>query len=263
MSEYEFTVTMSRSLYEAKGTGNFLGKVKEYIEHAFDSSPHTAFVKVYAPAASDLPDPPIENYVSECLETDSDDDCVRRRKHYDTLCGEQRAYTWMNDWFRDWVQCESPSYMQADDCHILLTNESGGGVTADDNGETYIVAEAKHVDEAPDTYQRYNTGRGHGDMQTIIHEIGHQMLEFDPEADEKRERDYDFPHGGHTTGEVTKTNDSIWSQSYHFVTPLGMNGPEKTTNFCNESFDRPGERRWDLQLASDCGQDRWVDPGEN
>lgn len=174
MATFDVTVYETAELAN-QVSGQAKNRAKTYIEGAFSYSSHSVNVTL----SSTNPNAPIEQCQTSFT---ANDPC------YPT---STVSYSYLSNWWRDYVQCVlADDIMDAD---LLLTAKDGGlGRTVDDR---YAVAEGgPDVASLPSSYEQYgcDSGGPFDDMQQVLHELAHALLNTSDEHD----LGYAYDHGG-------------------------------------------------------------------
>lgn len=257
MGTYNVQIFETQTLYNEKGTTP-MERFRDYLKYVFQNyvSDHSVSITL------DYSHPRM--YESND-ENDNDGYKYEQRvldSGFGSPCGTTYNYDGIGFHFEDWLHCSDG---MGDDVYVLLTAaHNGAGHTilrseADGDSGTYAISVVEggyYMPNAPSSFERYEPrddttaeGVAIDAMQTGFHELGHAFM-------------HDFPEyqiSDHNVGAVTAT-----SSNYHWTTPMGMNkdgkdNSEDNSNECNTTFDRPGERRWDLVWA-DCCQSKFESP---
>lgn len=143
-------VFLTEEAYQNDGDITF--KVQEQLNWTFDRSPHSVDVT----PASDRPDPPTEDPFESFT---------------DTICGETTSYDGLLPWWRDWYQCRYD--IGNHDSLVLVTNSGNLG------GKGYIgwafsVASGRQIANWTEP-TKYASSNAYDAMQTVIHEVGHNL----------------------------------------------------------------------------------------
>jgi hypothetical protein len=143
--------------------------------------------------------------------------------HHETV-----EYDTILQWFRDWLRADCTAWPVATHSNILLTDgHNPGGGLAYGGGRYASAASGRFVARLPEEYQRYgyqDETPSIGAMWVTLHEIGHNLLTYDPEND----GDGDGV-GHHDMAEMSQHPDGNTN------TAMGMNGD---VNNCGTTFDK-------------------------
>lgn len=232
MASYEIAVYITSELYQY-GQNNYgdgyraRERAKTYIQGAMDRHGHTAdFVSTdgYHP-----------NVITQKYDTSFTTTCPCDPRY-------NCSYNNLLDWFKAWIECDGkPS---GADSNIILskTNSSSGGVAYGSGGSKYAHATTgKFVCDLPSSYENYGWSDSHDGMNTILHEIGHNLMQgsgvdgSDPDD-----------AGHHDVAALKSRID------WYTITAMKIKGGE---NECGDTYSQ-GYEGWE-NTWSDCCESFW------
>lgn len=217
---YEVNVYVTQQLYddhESQYGDGYRAQKRgvDYVIGALHDSPYAYYVKGPSPT----PAAPTEE-VNQSFTTM--DPCS---------LGHSASYDALFQWFRDWLNCNG--HPTAIHSNILITaSDDDNGLSGPDN---HTAAECgPSLAEAPSSRQREGCNSGFNAVQTLLHEVGHNLVENSSNYQE------------HDLANTFETNP--W-----YVTPMGVSEPY---NHCGSSVDKTGSRCFKTYW-SDCSENRF------
>lgn len=194
MADWEIAVHISNQLY-AHGKNDqddhyyAQKRAKEYIEGAFLSTSYSCNV-ITPPECPDLGN---ENKGGEFTK---EHPCSPYDYSFESPL----------DYYTEWLNC-GKSY-EADDLNILITDApaKSGGATCGCGKYAHAQTGGGIVDELDPGYRRIGSNYGERAMETVLHELGHLMLEGRPtDEDGDKETHHDMGHIEKRSGNNTCT----------------------------------------------------------
>lgn len=227
MADFEVAVYLTYELqnYGSNNYGNkFQAKdrAETFIEGAFNRHGYSvSFVDTtdYSPA------PPTEKY------KDSFTTACPCDYRYDC------SYDYLVGWFDDWLNCNE---VQAEDSTILLSKvDNVNGGAAGGGGTVAHAQTGKHVCDLPSSYEEYGWNDEDNGMNTVLHEIGHNLMG----------NTGDEGNDGVGHHDVAKLSSRV---DWYTITAMDINGSE---NDCQDTYNNDfqgWEHTW-----SDCCVSNW------
>lgn len=264
MSQHRIRLFQTEKATEEEGWSP-ISTAEDVVQEVFDEMGEDAFVlshQTEIPAPTQELDSPImtwrdrENYPDP---PNPDEDF----KHYDHLL----------DWWREYAEYQLDSWQVSDDSNLLLTHDASDilGRAGTDEATFATAGKANWVadfewagDSGQSKYQ--NDSDAYRGMSTIIHEIGHNIIEYmghEPDC-------FDSPSGAghHVMGNAKFYEDGgFWGSDDYAGTPMSRSDSyfpcmaEDGENLCdNEVTDGIDEVDASDLRYSDCSQNNIRDP---
>lgn len=224
MAHFDIAVFITQEVYDY-GSNNYgdgfraRDRVVTFIEGAFnEASNHSATVT----GASEVPKAPREKTKGSLTAS-----CICNPNF---TCSWSSLLAWWDDWLIN-ANCMDP-HTRADDCNLLITKGSDGGLGGGRNTEpgTAVSSWGQFLVDLPSTYDRFVWSEPGHKMWVVLQEMGHTLLDDQP--------DKDGDGVGHDSGNVFF--DSTTGK--YSISPMGVTGDAMIEGYhlnnCEERVDK-------------------------
>lgn len=160
MASFDIGLYITQELYDKEGNTP-LDRAKTYVDEAINYySPHTA--SIHAVTSHSVSAPSQELPSGELNEPEP---CVAEP--------EMRSYGGLVGWWADYADnCDT----KGNDATVLITNGDYGGTVGVTKGDACVCEGGSHIADLPSSYEMYGSDTKHKAVNTVIHEIGHVII---------------------------------------------------------------------------------------